>query len=314
MRILLPYFDNGNWGFVDDKMNVVIQPVYGDVRDFNDGLAVVSVNERYGYIGMNGEVIIEPKFLYAEDCCGDKAIVEDDSGYTVIDTTGAQLLPRHYNWLYGLDMSNEMFAAQDKPAGKWKVIDLQGRELLPTEMDDVDGVDECGWWRTSKGGVHIFRRGLEIVRYYVYEHMSSFNYGMAVVGDGIKTGVVDRENNSVLPIDYYDASVLNDKCIAARFTEDGDFALFHVLKGTWGRLRFDYCSDAGYNGLMFVASGGMLSLYDGDENCVLANLGEEVFGPYCGKYWMIWENETRMYYLNIGEDGVYRLPECPVSR
>ena len=312
MQVLLPFFNNERWGFVDDKLRFIIKPIYQQVRDFSEGLAVVNINGRYGYIGMNGETIIEPMFHDAEDYCCHKAIVEDDLGYTIIDTMGVRLLPRHYNWLHSLDPSYEMFAAQDSPEVKWKVIDLWGRELLQIEMDDVDGVDDCGWWRTSRRGVHEFRQGLDMRRCYVYKNMSSFYHGMAVVGDGVKTGVVDREDNSVLPIDYFNASVCNDNCIVARFAKNGDFALFHILEGAWGRLRFDYCVDAEYNGLVFVSSGGRISLYDGEENCVMANLGEAVSGPHCGKYWMIWENEARMYYLNVGEDGVYRLPDCPV--
>lgn len=305
MRILLPFFENGRWGFMDVSMRICIQPIYQSVRDFHDGYAVVGANGRFGFIGLDGNIVVEPRFLCAEDCCGGKAIVEDALGYTIINMNGQQLLPRHYSWLYSLDASYEMFAAQEKDGGKWKVVDLLGREILSTELDDVDGVDDVGWWRASRRGVHVFRNRYGVVqRQYQYDRMSSFYHDMAVVCTGELSGVIDRESNEVLPIRYYHTAVCNDRCITARFSKDGDFAIFHVPDGMWGDLRFDYCIDARYEGMMFVVRDGMISLYDCNEGCVLGNIGKELSGLHYGKYWMVWENETNMHYLTIGAEGI----------
>lgn len=308
MKTLLPFFENGRWGFVDDRMRMCIRPVYQNVREFYDGYAVFESNGYFGFIGVDGNVVLEPKFLDAEDCCGEKAVVEDALGYTVINMSGQQVLPRHYSWLYSLDESYEMFAAQEQKGGKWKVVDLKGREILPLGLDDVDGVDDYGWWRTSQCGVHVFRNRYGVaLRQYQYDRMSSFFHNMAVVCAGEMSGVIDRDENEILPIRYYHAALCNDKCITARFHEDGDFALFHCSDGEWGDLRFDYCVDAGYDGMLFVARDGIISLYDHNEDCILKNLGEELQGRYCDRYWRIWENETNMYYLTISEEGIFRL-------
>jgi hypothetical protein len=59
----------GKWGFIDKTGKVVVNPIYDDAKDFNDGLAAVSKKDQkknellWGYIDKNGAVKINFQFV-----------------------------------------------------------------------------------------------------------------------------------------------------------------------------------------------------------------------------------------------------------
>ena len=56
---------DGKWGFVDKKGNVVLDYIYDKVTDLNSyGYAGIKLNGKWGVINANGEVIIEPTYTF----------------------------------------------------------------------------------------------------------------------------------------------------------------------------------------------------------------------------------------------------------
>lgn len=54
---------NGKWGFIDKDGNLAIEVIYDEVDDFNyQGFAKIKLNNKAGYINRNGKVTIEPIF------------------------------------------------------------------------------------------------------------------------------------------------------------------------------------------------------------------------------------------------------------
>lgn len=54
---------NGKWGFIDKDGNLAIELIYDEVDDFNyQGFAKIKLNDKVGYINRNGKVTIEPIF------------------------------------------------------------------------------------------------------------------------------------------------------------------------------------------------------------------------------------------------------------
>lgn len=40
----------GNWGFVNEKNEPICEFIYDEVRDFSEGIAVVRIDNKWGYI------------------------------------------------------------------------------------------------------------------------------------------------------------------------------------------------------------------------------------------------------------------------
>ncbi len=66
---------NKKWGFIDTLGVEVVPIIYHEVTTFSDGLAKVRVNEKWGMVDTNGNVIVKPTFDWIYDFEGDKAKV-----------------------------------------------------------------------------------------------------------------------------------------------------------------------------------------------------------------------------------------------
>jgi hypothetical protein len=54
--------EDGKWGFIDNRGNIVIPNIYDDEMSFSEGLASVKKDGKYGYINNQGEEVIS--FIY----------------------------------------------------------------------------------------------------------------------------------------------------------------------------------------------------------------------------------------------------------
>lgn len=61
-------------------------------QDFSQGLAAVKLDERFGYLNLEGELVIPPTFTYAGVFDRDIALAQTDDVQGIIDPTGAWLL------------------------------------------------------------------------------------------------------------------------------------------------------------------------------------------------------------------------------
>ncbi len=57
----------GKWGFVDLEGKVLIEPQYEDARSFSQGLAAVKIGGKWGFIGTDGKLKIDAQFYDAKD-------------------------------------------------------------------------------------------------------------------------------------------------------------------------------------------------------------------------------------------------------
>lgn len=83
------------YGVIDSNGRTVVPPEYDDIVGhgyiyslFHDGLSLVIVNEKYGYINEDGELIIDAIWDKAEQFSEGIAVVWKDDNWTIIDTQG----------------------------------------------------------------------------------------------------------------------------------------------------------------------------------------------------------------------------------
>lgn len=54
---------DGKWGFVDDNDVVMITYSFDDIRPFSEGLAAVSIDDKWGFLNLGGELVIPFNFI-----------------------------------------------------------------------------------------------------------------------------------------------------------------------------------------------------------------------------------------------------------
>ncbi|MBL0161172.1 MAG: WG repeat-containing protein [Bryobacterales bacterium] len=106
---------DAKWGFIDKTGAAVIDerkdPSFGEYSNigsdsaesaFHDGLALVDVDGKKGYIDKAGKVVIAPQFTYAypfsEGLAAATKSASGDDGWGHIDTTGRWVVEPRFQW------------------------------------------------------------------------------------------------------------------------------------------------------------------------------------------------------------------------
>lgn len=84
---------NGKWGIINTKDEMLIQPEYEEnplvFLSSAEGLAIIQVNQKYGYIDQFGRIVIKPQFIYALPFSENLASVKVSKGkWGFIDRNG----------------------------------------------------------------------------------------------------------------------------------------------------------------------------------------------------------------------------------
>ena len=80
---------NGKWGFIDKKGTLVIPAIYDSVWYFSEGLASVEINGKWGFIDKTGDLVIPAIYDNAYSFKNGKAKVKLTSRWLTIDPSGA---------------------------------------------------------------------------------------------------------------------------------------------------------------------------------------------------------------------------------
>jgi len=88
--------DGDKVGFINIDGDVVIEPRYDNVSYFSDGLALVEIDGKYGYINTKGEMVIEPQFDAAKSFHNGVAAVNEGEKWGLIDEKGGYITEPQY--------------------------------------------------------------------------------------------------------------------------------------------------------------------------------------------------------------------------
>ena len=92
---------NGQYGFMDNSGNWIIQPVYDELDEFNDGLCRAKTYGRFGFIDLFGNWVIKPIYEDIEkrfDADGNCRVLFNGK-YGFIDKSGNWVLEAIYDYL-----------------------------------------------------------------------------------------------------------------------------------------------------------------------------------------------------------------------
>ncbi len=59
---LAPMKTEGMCGFLDFQGNIVIQPQFEEVNDFEEDMAAVKVGDKWGFVDKTGKMVVMPRY------------------------------------------------------------------------------------------------------------------------------------------------------------------------------------------------------------------------------------------------------------
>uniref|UniRef100_UPI000479C156 WG repeat-containing protein n=1 Tax=Butyrivibrio proteoclasticus TaxID=43305 RepID=UPI000479C156 len=129
---------NGKYGYIDINGDIVISEIYDTAFDFNDGVAPVYVNGRSFFIDTKGtEVIDIDGYIFSE---GFTVVRNDDRKYAYFDKSGKALTD------YSFDFANEFENgyASVEIDGLYGCIDHSGNFVIEPSFKFLGGFSDNG--------------------------------------------------------------------------------------------------------------------------------------------------------------------------
>jgi len=199
---------NQKWGYIDKSGKEIIPLEFDKAQNFKDGLAIVVKNQKCGFIDKSGKIVIPCEYEYAESFSEGLAFVSKDVGkdrkFGFIDKTGKEIIPLIYD--SGSSFSDGLAAVRtgDYENRKEGYIDKTGKIVIPFEYTMTYPFKE-GFALVEKNGKYcgyIDKTGKVIVPLEYSWFCQSFSDGMAVVRKESEYGYVDKTGKLVVPLKY----------------------------------------------------------------------------------------------------------------
>ena len=160
----------GKWGFIDRTTRKITIPFeYDDVNFFNEGLASVELDGKFGFIDKRGKIIIPIQYDVANDFSEGLTCLELEGKRGFVDISGEIIIPFEYD--DANDFSDGF--ASVKKSGKWGFVDQTGRIKIPFKFDNAGSFDF---------------------------------YGFASVQSDEKWGFIDKTGKIIIPLEYDNVS------------------------------------------------------------------------------------------------------------
>ena len=137
---------NGKYGFKKDGV-VIIPAKYDIASSFSEGLSMVKLNGKYGFIDHNGNEVIPFRYNFAWNFSKDLAKVKHNGKYGFINKIGKEVIPIKYD--YAGDFCEGL--AKVELNGKYGFIDKNGTEVFSIVYDDAEDFHN-GKARAKLGG------------------------------------------------------------------------------------------------------------------------------------------------------------------
>lgn len=239
------------WGLIDTTGRLIIPNQYDYVSNLSEGLVMARMfneDRRYGFLNLQNEIVIPFDYLYAEDFNVGYAVVGDNDKKGVIDKQNNLIVPMKYDYIYPFD--SEVPEEKD-----WR---------FKVKMSDPASVAIL-----NDRGEQIFP---------TYEDSGFFKHGLINVKKDDKWGFVDNANQTKIDFIYDDAVGFFSNM--ALVSKDGKYGFINPKGEVVIPLEYDDIKNSFYE--------------DSDVKIVSANKGEI--------YYLLDRqgNETKTDYDEIG--------------
>ncbi len=174
-----PFKHQDKWGMLGMDGEIVIPAMYQECKCFTGGLAPVKVNDKWGFINPKNEVIIPFNYDGARNFYEGFASVKQGEYWTAINKEGTPITEYKFkiiSWFYdGI--------AEVSINGRWSCIDTSGKEIIPP----------------------------------VYKMVNPFHNGYATVkDDNNKCGIIDKIGTIIVPCQYDEILNVMENLVAIR--------------------------------------------------------------------------------------------------
>jgi len=198
-KLFLPFKLNEKWGFMDEEGNIMIEPVYQSVETFNEGLALAVLDGRVGFIDKSGSEVIP--FIYEDGESFDKglAIVAKEDNYGMVDRTNKVVIPIAYELVSKFNSDLALVATNEG----YGYVNREGKEVIPLQLEYASDFENGFAVVEIQGKKGMINALGKLIIPPIYKWLEPFNkHGLCRAENDSLYGILDRNGAEVLPFVY----------------------------------------------------------------------------------------------------------------
>lgn len=193
---------DGETFYIDKAGNRVWDETYEDIRVFQEELGAVKIDDQWGFIALNGDVMVPCQYDDVKSFVGGMAAVKEKGKWGFIDKNGNLVAECRYDEVRDFQ---EGYAAVSED-GKWGFLNEDGTVSVQCIYDEVHDFQE-GYAAVTENEKWGFIDGSGTIKIELqYDAVGNYSEGKVAVkicrynGENDKWAYIDKENQIV--IDY----------------------------------------------------------------------------------------------------------------
>ncbi len=208
------------WGYVDKNGFVVIPPLFNDAYSFYDGLAKVLVGKKYGYIDTSGNYVVLPKFDYADNFSDNVAQASFEfKDTTYINKTGKTIFRAKNDFIYNYSEGVAPMLVNNK----YGYIDKKGKTYIAPQFEEVRSFHDGLAFVKRNGKWGLINLKSRYIISPVFEAVREFNNELAAVKINNKWGFINKSGNFVIEPVYNAVRDFSENIAAIKFEDRWGF-------------------------------------------------------------------------------------------
>tara|TARA_B110000503_G_scaffold143666_1_gene246804 strand:- start:14 stop:2128 length:2115 start_codon:yes stop_codon:yes gene_type:complete len=197
-ELFLPFKKNGLWGFMNDSGTIKISAQFTFVESFSEGLALVGLEDKLGYIDKLGDVVVPFEFEEAYSFKNGIAIVGKNQHFGVINRVNRSVVPFKYDFIEPFH-SNIALAASELGYG---FISSAGKELTSFDFSYATDFYE-GYALVTKGGkMALLDTSFQVIIAFNYTKLSIPEDSIVIAKGDSLFGLLNLKGDTVLDFQY----------------------------------------------------------------------------------------------------------------
>jgi hypothetical protein len=232
-----PVFGSKKWRYIDGSGEPAFPGEFSSAERFSEGLAyVIAVPRRYGFINVDGKIVVEARYRWAGHFSEGRALVYAGKHAGFIDPLGNEVIPLRFD--AGLGFS-EGLAAVRKEAN-WGYIDRAGEISIPLQFERpcvAPFRDGFAVMKDPKGNVGFIDRTGTMAIQPRFQFTYGFSEGLAAVQVGERWGYIDRAGEFIIRPQFaraypfaeglaaVEVKAKSDEALIGFITPSGEFAI-----------------------------------------------------------------------------------------
>lgn len=195
------YLGNYIWNYTEKKNDHPSDATTTEcIDEFENGIARIFVNGKWGFVNMEGKMVIRPEYDYCTTFENNIAIIQKDGLFGYIDITGKIVLPPRY--LIASTFSEDYAVVQIENSDRITFINKAGKPMTNLKIQSSTSFKNglAGALINNKWG--FIDNNFNLTIQPQFDEVESFHNNLALVKIKDKWGIINRKGNIVIDCKY----------------------------------------------------------------------------------------------------------------